>query len=89
MTVVQIYVHELIPAFFGPDQELKGFSKVSLGPKEKARIHLELSEDAFSHYRAGAWKFSIGQGPFEIRVGESSRDIRLHTLVESPKSLTP
>ena len=81
-TVIQLYIHELVPTFFGPDQELKGFFKIKLAPKEKAKIDFELSEEAFSHYRPDAWKFVVGTGQFEIRVGESSRDIRLHTIVE-------
>ncbi|HKM07951.1 MAG TPA: glycoside hydrolase family 3 C-terminal domain-containing protein, partial [Sphaerochaeta sp.] len=84
--VVQLYVHELVPAFFGPDQELKAFTKITLAPKEKARIEFELSEDAFSHYRTELWRFVAGEGPFEIRLGESSRDIRLHTIVEPFKT---
>ncbi|MBI9094141.1 MAG: glycoside hydrolase family 3 protein [Sphaerochaeta sp.] len=84
-TVVQLYVHELAPSFFGPDQELKEFTKVTLAPKDTAKIAFELSEEAFSHYRPDAWKFVVGTGQFEIRVGESSRDIRLHTVVEPYK----
>ena len=81
-TVVQLYVHELAPAFFGPDQELKAFTKVELAPQETGQIEFELSEDAFSHYRTDAWKFVVHKGQFEIRVGESSRDIRLHAFVD-------
>ncbi len=81
-TVVQLYVHEMVPAFFGPDQELKAFTKIRLAPQEKTTVEFELSEEAFSHYRIDAWKFVVGEGQFEIRVGESSRDIRLHSIVE-------
>ncbi len=81
-TVVQLYVHELSPAFFGPDQELKDFTKIALAPNEKKTVEFILSEEAFSHYRVDAWKFVVGDGQFEIRVGESSRDIRLHAIVE-------
>ena len=88
-TVVQLYVHELVPSFFSPDQELKAFTKIKLAPKEKAQIEFELSEEAFSHYRPDAWKFFVGTGQFEVRVGESSRDIRLHTVVEPFKRKVP
>ena len=81
-TSVQLYVHELAPAFFGPEQELKAFAKLTLAPKEKTKVEFELSEEAFSHYRVNDWKFVVGTGPFEIRVGQSSRDIRLHAVVE-------
>jgi beta-glucosidase len=88
-TVVQLYVHEVFPSFFGPDQELKAFTKIKLAPKEKAQIEFELSEEAFSHYHPDAWKFVVGTGQFEVRVGESSRDIRLHTVVEPFKRKVP
>ncbi|HHT80930.1 MAG TPA: beta-glucosidase [Spirochaetales bacterium] len=81
MAVVQLYVHELEPAYFGPDQELKAFTKVTLAPKEKTSVVFELTEDAFSHYQTEVWRFVSGEGPFEIRVGVSSRDIRLRGFV--------
>jgi beta-glucosidase len=74
-------VHELEPAYFGPDQELKAFTKVTLAPKEKTSVVFELTEDAFSHYQTEVWRFVRGKGPFEIRVGVSSRDIRLRGFV--------
>ena len=88
-TVVQLYVHELDPAFFGPVQELKGFAKIRLAPKQKAKVEFALSEDAFSHYRTDEWKFVVTEGQFEIRVGESSRDIRLHGIVGLGKGSAP
>ncbi len=86
---IQLYVHELSPAFFGPDQELKAFTKVALAPGQRAKVAFELSEDAFSHYRTDAWKFVATEGQFEIRVGESSRDIRLHAIVEPFRQSEP
>lgn len=88
-TVVQLYVHELQPAFFGPVQELKAFAKIALEPKQRASIEFELAEDAFSHYRPDAWKFVVTEGQFEIRVGESSRDIRLHAIIGLGKVSAP
>ncbi len=81
MATVQLYVHELSPAFFGPEQELKGFAKVRLAPKKSTIVRFELDEGAFSHYRLDAWRFVKGDGQFEIRVGASSRDIRLHGFI--------
>ncbi|MDY0287531.1 MAG: glycoside hydrolase family 3 N-terminal domain-containing protein [Sphaerochaeta sp.] len=85
MESVQLYVHELEPALFGPEQELKGFVKVRLAPQERVVVEFELTVDAFSHYRPDAWRFVPGEGAFEIRVGSSSRDVRLHGFVEPCK----
>lgn len=76
-TVVQLYLHELSPACFRPFQELKAFSRIELAPKEKRRITFSLADDAFSHYDTEQWGFVAGDGQFEVRVGQSSRDIRL------------
>ncbi len=81
-TVVQLYVHELSPSFFGPFQELKAFTRVTLAPKEKAHVECVLTKEAFSHYRQDMWRFVVGEGQFEIRVGESSRDIRLQAVCD-------
>lgn len=82
MESVQLYVHELDPALFGPEQELKGFAKVRLAPQERVVAEFELTVDAFSHYRPDAWRFVPGEGSFEIRVGASSRDVRLHGFID-------
>ena len=74
--VAQVYIR-------GPEtyQELKGFRKVFLKPGEKQKVRVSLDEGSFSNYSAdkGAW---VVQGDeFTIRVGSSSRDIRLEKTI--------
>ena len=76
--VAQIYVSAKHCSVERPVKELKAFKKVSLKPGESANISIELKQDAFAFYDiiSKAWK--VEPGDFEILVGASSSDIRLH-----------
>jgi len=79
--IVQLYISEKDPVIFKAPQELKGFQKVRLEPGETAKVCFSLSHNDFSYYnvREGFWH--VEDGEYEIRLGSSSRDIRLrHTL---------
>jgi beta-glucosidase len=78
---VQVYVHELCPSIYRPEQELKQFATACLGPGEAKEIEIHLQNEAFCHYDIQTWKFVKGDGQFELRIGSSSRDIRLKILV--------
>ncbi len=78
----QLYVHEAEPAVFRPEQELKAFRKIFLAPGETERIEFSLRKDAFSRFDADAMRWKMKPGIFELRVGSSSRDIRLTIPVE-------
>lgn len=82
--VVQLYVHDTESTVFRPEQELKGFAKVYLEPGETRVVELELGPRAFAYYDAGsggsgAWR--VEAGAFELRVGASSRDVRLRAAL--------
>jgi beta-glucosidase len=75
--VVQVYVHPESPPVPRPDQELKAFAKVDLLPGEAREVSCSLGWRAFAHYDALAHHWVVAPGAFELRVGSSSRDIRL------------
>ena len=80
--VVQCYVHANDSAVYRPDQELKAFSKVLIDPGSVSTIEFRLAAEAFSFYDVGAGRWVLENGSYEIRVGMSSRDIRLrHTIL--------
>jgi beta-glucosidase len=90
--VVQCYVHDLVSSVFRPEQELKDFAKVSLEPGESQEVRFTLQKDAFSFYDIGIGDWIAEKGDFEIRVGSSSRDIRLRgTIVfeTGPENASP
>jgi len=74
---VQFYVSPKDNEAPRPEQELKGFTKVSLDAGESARVSVSLDARAFSWYDIdqGAWRVSAGR--YEIRASSSSRDARL------------
>lgn len=75
--VVQLYVHDEAPALPRPDQELKAFAKVDLAPGEERIVAFNLDERSFAYFDPARHDWTDGRGRFEIRVGSSSRDIRL------------
>ena len=80
--VVQVYVSDPVASVFRPIQELRGFAKVSLEPSQSRRVTLELDDRAFAFWHSGRGGWVVEGGEFEIRVGASSRDIRLTATVE-------
>jgi beta-glucosidase len=80
--VVQLYLHAENGHVVKPDQELKAFAKITLDAGESQQVHFRLDHAAFSHFdtQSNNWKTENGQ--YEIRIGASSRDIRLTMRVE-------
>lgn len=80
--VVQLYVAPLDPVVDRPVQELKGFARVELAPGETKRVTIKLDEGAFSHYDDTAHAWRRAPGRFSLRVGGSSRDVRLSKTID-------
>jgi beta-glucosidase len=79
--VIQCYLHDVECSVFRPEQELKDFKKILLSPGESEKVQFTLKTDAFSFYDIGNRGWIVEKGEFEIRVGSSSRDIRLRGTV--------
>jgi len=79
--VAQLYVAETQPAVPRPPQELKAFARVLLAPHETKRITLHLNARAFAWFDVKARAWHADAGPYTLRVGRSSQDIRLDTTV--------
>ncbi|HEU4421744.1 MAG TPA: glycoside hydrolase family 3 C-terminal domain-containing protein [Pilimelia sp.] len=82
--VAQVYVHEIEAAIDRPAQELKGFAKVRLEPGASRVVTIDLDRRAFAYWSPRQRRWVVEAGDFEIRVGASSRDIRLRATVTSP-----
>lgn len=78
----QLYIAAPIEHGFRAPQELKGFQKVLLEPGEERELTLTLDERAFSYYSVQNGGWALASGSYEIRIGASSRDIRLKQRVE-------
>ncbi|MDD2534923.1 MAG: glycoside hydrolase family 3 C-terminal domain-containing protein, partial [Eubacteriales bacterium] len=77
--VVQLYLAYPETTVARVPQELKGFAKVPLAAGEKKTIQLTLNSRSFSYYDVPLASWLLENGPVEIRVGASSRDISLTT----------
>jgi beta-glucosidase len=79
--VVQLYVSDPVSRLPRPPQELKGFAKIFLQPGEIQSVNFILDTRAFAFYDPDLKDWVVEPGEFEIRVGASSRDIRLKGTV--------
>ncbi len=75
--VIQLYVGQEAPMVLRPEKELKAFDKVELEPGEEKQITFHLTPDAFSYYNPYLKEWHAESGYYNIKVGSSSRDIRL------------
>ena len=75
--IVQLYVHNAGPGVHRPEQELKAFRRVVLKAGERQRVSVRLDGDAFACYHPSVGDWVVESGKREIRIGASSRDIRL------------
>ena len=75
--VVQVYIGDPVASVYRPVQELRGFTKVKLEPGASERVAIELDRRAFAYWHTARAEWAVEGGEFQIRVGSSSRDIRL------------
>lgn len=80
--VVQLYVHDMASTYRRPEQELKAFTKVHLEPGERRDVKLALDHHAFAYFVPHLGHWAVEAGEFELRVGVSSRDIRLTERIQ-------
>ncbi len=79
--IVQLYVACQDSIIIRPQQELRAFQKVTLEPGESKQIHFKLTKRDFAYYNTELPDWHVESGTYEIRVGGSSRDIRLSQTV--------
>ena len=79
---VQVYVSDPAATVYRPEQELRGFAQVTLEPGQSAPLTLTLGQRAFAFWHDTAGRWVVEGGVFGVRVGASSRDIRLEAAVE-------
>jgi beta-glucosidase len=78
--VVQVYFRALSSRFNRPFQELKGFAKTRLlNPGESEDVSIEIPITYLAIF-GGVW--IVEKGPYEVRIGRSSRDIALTEKIE-------
>jgi beta-glucosidase len=77
---VQMYVRDRVSSVTRPVKELKGFRRVTLAPGETAAVEIEVGPEQLAFYDIHMRRL-VEPGEFEIRVGRSSRDEDLQTVI--------
>ena len=72
--VVQLYICDRVGSVVRPAQELKGFQRIHLEPKECRTVTFEITEDMLKFYNA-ALEYTVEPGMFDVMVGPSSVDV--------------
>ena len=80
--VVQLYVSDPESSLQRPVKELKGFTKVSLGPGESKTVTFTLEARDFAYYDPRQQDWIAESGEFAILLAASSRDIRLSQTID-------
>ncbi|MEZ5559928.1 MAG: glycoside hydrolase family 3 C-terminal domain-containing protein [Pseudomonadales bacterium] len=75
--VVQLYLRATDAPVQRPEQELRAFAKPSLAPGERTTVQFTLTPRDFAYWDVTRGDWLAAAGNYEIRVGASSRDIRL------------
>ena len=83
--VVQLYISATGSDIYRPEQELKAFSKVHVNQGNTELVEMKLDRRSFEVFDPKTQRWLVEAGQYELRIGSSSRDIRLlHTItVES------
>ena len=81
--VVQLYVTDTETSVRRPPRELKGFAKTAtLAPGEDQTVTFQLRERDLSYWSVREHRWVLEGGTFELKVGASSRDLRLTTAIQ-------
>jgi beta-glucosidase len=85
--IAQVYVSPVTPSVERPLRELKGFEKVILEPGAEKEISLSLDRRAFAYFETKKKSWQVDPGEYEVSVGASSRDLKLHQKITVQSAL--
>lgn len=74
--VVQLYLRDEVSSVVTYDSQLRGFERVNLKPGESKTVHFKLT-DQDMQILDKQMKWTVEPGEFQVRIGSSSKDIRL------------
>ena len=86
--VVQLYLSAPESGIEKPFQELRGFAKTELlKPGESQNVSFELDGRSLASFYTGKSAWVADPGVYEVKIGASSKDIRLKSTFTMPKEL--
>ncbi len=80
--VVQLYVKHLKSKVDRPNEELKGFKRVTLNPGETQTVNITLPASTLAYWNVAKHSFVVEKEPVQLMVGSSSADIKGQKNVE-------
>ncbi len=84
--VVELYLSAPTSGAEKPSQELKGFAKTQLlKPGEMETLSFELNKRSLASFQSGNSAWVADNGDYQIRIGASSKDIRLKGSFNLPQ----
>ena len=85
---VQLYLAAPSTKIEKPVHELKGFAKTKLlKPGESQQLSFELDERSLASFWSGIDAWVADKGDYEVRIGASSKDIRLKASFNLPEDI--
>jgi beta-glucosidase len=79
--VVQLYVRHLNSSVSRPLKELKGFTRIHLGPQEEKVVKLSLPGRRLGYWDTKTDRWVVEKNQIEITLGGSSTDARLRKTI--------
>jgi beta-glucosidase len=79
--VVQLYVKHLNSKVSRPNQELKGFQRVTLKPNETRMVSIPLDAGSLAYWDVKAHKFVVEKEKIQVMIGSSSADIKQQQVI--------
>ena len=79
--VVQLYIKHLGSKVSRPNEELKGFQRVTLKPNETKTVSIPLAATDLAYWDVKAHKFVVEKDKIQVMVGSSSADIKQQQVI--------
>jgi len=80
--IPQLYIHDPSKSIVVPVKELKRFDRLRLRPGQSTTVKFVLKKSDFAHYNGDEETWTTHPGKYDILVGSSSRDIKLHGTLQ-------
>lgn len=80
--VAQLYVRHLGSHVERPNEDLRGFTRVTLKPGETRTVTFALQASSLAYWNAETHRWVVEAEPVEIDVGASSADIRVRRRIQ-------
>ncbi len=80
--VVQLYVKHLKSKVERPQEELKGFKRITLNPGETQTVNIKLPASSLAYWDVAKKGFVVEKEPVQLMIGSSSADIKEQINIE-------